>query len=399
MNKRTNLLTKVMLVVLAFTLVLTGCNLEQKDEEILESQQELEQMEEKIDADTGLVYEGSMELKYAKSFSVNYYKGGYKTIVDWNGRKTLLVPEGKEVPEVKSDIDVIQLPIKSIGAFTSVVAAELRPLELIDKMTLVTTERDRWHIPEVKQMMDEGQITYVGKNSAPDYELIESINPDLILITVKTVHGENDVITKFDEMGVKWISHGSQRETDPRGRLEWIKLIGALLDKEEEAEDFYEAQLKKIAEVEEKVANLEGEKKKFASTFFSKDIYYVRNKGDYEVKMYELSGGEYILSELNPEEDGNTKMNAEELYKGIEDVDILFYNTILGRSVQSIDDLVSNAEYLKDVKAIKEGRVWGYKPHYYQYSDQVADMIVDLYTIFTTPHGEITETDFFFLME
>ena len=194
---------------------------------------------------------------------------------------------------------------------------------------------------------------------------------------------------KFDEMGIKWISRGSQRESDPRGRLEWIKFIGALFDKEEEAEEFYNAQLARIEAVEEKVASMEeGEREKFVSFFFLKDIYYVRNKGDYEVKMVELAGGDYILSDLNPDKDGNSKLNAEELYKGIEDVDIIFYNNRLGRSVQSIEDLIATAEYFADVKAVKEGRVWGYKPHYFQNADCVADIIEDLYTIFTTPRRD-----------
>ena len=115
--------------------------------------------------------------------------------------------------------------------------------------------------------------------------------------------------------------------------------------------------------------------------------------------MLELAGGEYILSDLNPDQDGNSKMNAEELYKSIEDADILFYNNRLGRGIQCIDDLKSSAEYFADIKAVREGRVWGYKPHYFQHADRVADMIEDLYTIFTTPHGQITETEYFFLME
>lgn len=395
-------LTKVILLILVLSLLLTACKGPEKEEAAgSEESEKQEVIEEKIDEDTGLVHVGQMELKYAESFSVDYYEGGYKIITDWNGRRTLLVPEGREVPELKSDdIDVVHLPIESVGVFATTAAAELRPLGLLDKIVLVTTEIDDWYIPEIKEGMEEGRITYVGKNNAPDYELIEAINPDLVLITTGTGHGTDEVAAKFDEMGIKWISRGSQRESDPRGRLEWIKFIGALFDKEEEAEEFYNAQLARIEAVEEKVASMEeGEREKFVSFFFLKDIYYVRNKGDYEVKMVELAGGDYILSDLNPDKDGNSKLNAEELYKGIEDVDIIFYNNRLGRSVQSIEDLIATAEYFADVKAVKEGRIWGYKPHYFQNADCVADIIEDLYTIFTTPQGEITETEYFFLMD
>ncbi|CCQ93357.1 putative Iron compound ABC transporter,periplasmic iron compound-binding protein [[Clostridium] ultunense Esp] len=400
MNRKISILTKVMLMILVLSLTLTGCKGKEKGEETSAKPEKVEEIvKDDIDEDTGLVREGEMELKYAKSFVVDYLEGGYKVITDWEGRKTLLVPEGKEVPELKTEMNVIQLPIETVGIFSTTNIAILRPLGLMDKIILTTTERDRWHVPEIQQMMDEGKISYVGKNSAPDYEIIESKNPSLILITTGTSHGKDETIAKFDEMGIKWIGNAEQRETDPRGRLEWVKLAGALFDKEEEAEDFFEEQIKKIDEIEKKAAEIGDGKEKFASTFLSGDVYYVRNKGDYEVKMFELAGGEYIMSELNPDEDGNTKMNAEELYKGIENVDILFYNNINGPSIQSIGDLVAGAEYFADVKAVKEGRVWGYKPHYYQYSDHIADIIEDLYTIFTTHHGEITETEYFFLMK
>lgn len=398
MIRRKIYFTKLTLLLLALAFMLTGCK--GQEGASVNSQEDFEEaVMENIDEDTGLIHIGQMELKYAESFSVDYYEGGYKIITDWNGRRTLLVPEGKEVPQLKADINVIHLPIESVGVFATTAAAELRPLGLLDKIVLVTTEIDDWYIPEIKEGMEEGRITYVGKNNAPDYELIEAINPDLVLITTGTGHGTDEVAAKFDELGIKWISRGSQRESDPRGRLEWVKFVGALFDKEEEAEEFYDAQLKKIEEIEERVANLEGEREKFASFFLSNGIYYVRNKGDYEVKMIELAGGEYILSHLNPDQDGNSKMNAEELYKGIEDVDILFYNNRLGRSIQSIDDLIASAEYFADIKAVRDRRVWGYKPHYFQHADRVADMIEDLYTIFTTPHGEITETEYFFLMD
>lgn len=399
MNKRFN---KLGIILLVLALALVGCKGKDQvmdSEKEVEDVEKVEENEEVIDEDTGLVYESTMELKYAKSFSVDYYKDGYKVLTDWTGRKTVLVPEGKEIPEVKEEIDVVQLPINKLGAFSTPIATELRPLGLMDKISLVTTKQDRWHIPEIKQMMEEDKITYVGKNSALDYELIELEKPDLILTTTGTMHGGDETIAKFNEMGVKWLSHASHRETDPRGRLEWVKLIGALFDKEKEAEEFFDAQLEKIVVIEENVEKLEGERTTFATTFLSGDVYYVRNKGDYEVKMFELAGGEYIFQDLNPDKDGNTKMTTEEFYKGIENAEILFYNNINGPSIQSIADLTANADYLKDIKAVKDKNVWGFKPHYYQSADHVADILNDLYTILTTPYGEITETEYYFLMD
>ena len=50
-----------------------------------------------------LVFDHSMELKYAKCFSVDYYKGGYKLIKLVDDTEILVVPEGMSVPEEKPE--------------------------------------------------------------------------------------------------------------------------------------------------------------------------------------------------------------------------------------------------------------------------------------------------------
>ena len=360
-----------------------------------------DQEKKEVEETKGLVYEDSLELDYASSFEVDYYKGGYKIVTDWEGRKTLLVPEGKDKPEeMEEEVDdVVFLPIENIGAFSTVIATELRPINSLDKIKLVTTEADRWHIQEVKEGLESEDIIYVGKNSAPDFELIQKGEPDLIILTTGTSHGENEIALKLDEMGINWISHAAQRENDPRARLEWVKFMGTLLDKEEEAKQFFDEQVAKIDKIMNEGKDIKEEDKvTVATTFMSKDTFYVRNAGDYQVKMLEMAGGKYLLEDLNPEENGNTKMTAEEFYTSIEDVDFLIYDTSMGRDIQSVTDLVEHAEYLGDIKAVKNGNVWGVKAHYWQSSDNVADMIADLQQIINSERGEITETEYYFIL-
>ena len=61
-----------------------------------------------------LVYESSMELQYARNFSVDYYKGGYTMLTTtMDGQRFLVVPKGKEIPEnMQEDIIVLQRPTK-----------------------------------------------------------------------------------------------------------------------------------------------------------------------------------------------------------------------------------------------------------------------------------------------
>ena len=52
---------------------------------------------------------GSMELKFAHEFSVDYYEGGYKLISLGDGSRFLTIPEGMEKPRgIAKDIVILQ---------------------------------------------------------------------------------------------------------------------------------------------------------------------------------------------------------------------------------------------------------------------------------------------------
>ena len=54
-----------------------------------------------------------------------------------------------------------------------------RELDAMDAIRLSGTDASGWYIQEAKQAMEEGRMTYAGKYSAPDYELILASGCDL----------------------------------------------------------------------------------------------------------------------------------------------------------------------------------------------------------------------------
>lgn len=343
----------------------------------------------------GLKKIGQLELKYAKSFSVDYYEQGIKKYKDVEGREVWFVPRGKTI-EGGENLNVIETPVKSLVILSTVHATLLRPIGELDKVTGTSVQSDTWKISEIKKGMDDGKIKFVGSKNALDYEMLHALNADAILLTYENMARTPGIISKFNELGLKWIGVSNHQEADPRARLEWIKFAGEITGKEKEANKYYERELAKINAVEEmnkKSAN----KTTFASAFMSKDIFYVRNAGDYNVKMFEILGIKYIFKDLNPDKNGNTKMNAEEFYKVAEKADFFFYDSVNGSAIKSTPDLIAFAEYLKDLKAVKENMVWGVKPNYYQSADHVADMIEELNKIIHSKPDELTETEYFYL--
>lgn len=393
-------LGKMTAIALILSLFLIGCKGNKNGKEVgdVKNITTIVEHEGKIDENTGLVYENEMELKHAEHFAVNYYKDGYKIITDASGRRILIVPRGKEVPEMKEKMPVVQQPIETVGLYSTIDASLLRPIGKLDRISSVTFEADKWRIPEIVERMENGDTVYVGKSSAIDYEMLQSVDPNLNLLSKS---GEEDLFPKYDELGLDYISMGAYMEDDPRGRLEWVKLAAALFDKEKEAETFYEGELARINEIREKIAQSTEEKLNVAVVYFSpsKEIFYVNNSKGHQTVTTELAGGQPYPEGLTPEKRGSTAMTDEEFYKVMSDVDVLIYDNITGHGVQSIDDILEKADYLADMKVIKEGRVWGLQRDYWQSADKVADIIEDLHSILDTPHGEMIENRYYFLMK
>ena len=90
MKKKRFLSLILMLVMLVSTLVMSGCGTEKKSGD-------------EGNYDGELVYDHSMELQYAKLFSVDYYKGGYKliTITNRDEDTAIVSKQSKLLPRKK----------------------------------------------------------------------------------------------------------------------------------------------------------------------------------------------------------------------------------------------------------------------------------------------------------
>ena len=184
----------------------------------------------------GLKYDHSLELQYADQFSVDYYEDGYALITIAGDGQFLLVPEGKEAPEgLDSDIAVIKQPLDNIYLVATSAMDLFCALDGLDSISLSGTNADGWYIDEAKKALEDGSISFAGKYSAPDYELILSKNCDLAIESTMIYH-KPEVKEKLEQFGIPVLVEHSSYESHPLGRTEWLKLYGVLLGKEELAD-------------------------------------------------------------------------------------------------------------------------------------------------------------------
>lgn len=337
----------------------------------------------------GLEYESSMPLRYANQFSVDYYSGGYKLITVSGAERYLVVPEGAEVPEgLEPSIAVLQQPLDNIYLAASAAMALFDALDALDAIRMVGTQRNGWYIENAAKAMDEGKIQFAGKYSEPDYEMMVNEGCDLAIESTMILHTPK-VKEMIELLGIPVFTERSSYETHPLGRTEWIKLYGAMLNLEAEAEAFFDAEAAVIDDYDD-FANTE---KTVAYFYVSTDgSVVVRASSDYVAKMIEIAGGRYIFENISDPESkrSNVSMTMEEFYAAAVNADFIIYNATIDDRMGSVDDLLAKSALFADFKAVKEGNVWCTGKYMYQATDIVGRLITDIHRMLLGEEGDMT---------
>lgn len=339
-----------------------------------------------------LKIEKSMELSYATQFSVDYYTGGYKLISICDIGDYLLVPDGKNVPAgLPSDITVIDGSPKQVYLAATSGMDFIVKIGCLDRLSFSGTKEDGWYIPEAKQAMQAQTLAYAGKYNAPDVEQMLAGDCDLAIESTMILHNP-EVKEQLEMCGIPVIVEHSSYETDPLGRLEWVKFYGALFDAEDAAEQLFETETTKTADI-----LTETPTGKTVAFFYvtTNGGVNVRKSGDYVSKMIELAGGTCITFDNSDEENALSTMTIqmETFYEQAKDADYIIYNSTIDSELTSVSELLQKNALFADFKAVKEGHVYGTGKNMFQETTGYGTMIADMHAIFT---GQEIKSDFFY---
>ena len=325
-----------------------------------------------------LVYDHSMEPEYATGFSADYYREGYVLVTIEEEGQYLIVPEGKEAPEdLDPEIIVLQQPLTNIYLAASAVMDMFVSLDALDQVRFSALKPDSWYIDEAREQMESGALIYAGKYSAPDYELILSEGCSLAIENTMIYHNP-EVKEQLENFDIPVLVDRSSYESEPMGRMEWVKLYGILTGHEQEAEEAFAVQNRLFKE------NDGTENTGQTVAFFyitSSGAVNVRKSSDYLSEMIEMAGGTYIFSDLGGEEESASStvtMQMEEFYAAAKDSDYLIYNSSIEGELESLDDLLAMSPLMENFKAVRENHVYCTTKNLYQSSMSLGNITSDI---------------------
>lgn len=330
-----------------------------------------------------LVWESSMELRYATEFQVDTYEGGYELLTIVQDGRYLVVPEGKEAPaDLSEDIVVLKQPIEHIYLVASAVMDMFVSLDALDQVGFSGLKADSWYIDGAREAMEQGEILYAGNYSAPDYEQIVSKGCGLAVENTMIYHTP-EVKEQLEKLNVPVLVDYSSYESNPLGRTEWVRLYGILVGKEEEAKKAFEEEVRAFEAIEQE------EKTGSTVAFFyisTNGEVNVRRSSDYLPKMIGMAGGSYVFDHLGDGEDtasSNVTMQMEEFYTAAKDADYIIYNSTTTEELTSMEDLLEKSGLLEKFQAVQEGRVYCTTKNLYQSSMELGTIISDMHKMLT----------------
>lgn len=320
------------------------------------------------------------------------------------------------------DLTVLQLPLTTTYVAASAVMAPLCDLGAVSQIRFSGLREEGWYVDEARTAMKKGSMLFAGKYSEPDYETLLREGCDLALESTM-IYRSPEVIEKLSALGIPVYIDYSSYEPHVLGRLEWIRVYGALFGHEEKAQQWYASERDRIRAIQKDAETSSGEASRSgksteksetktsrnskneassigsssgrAGTDTTADLrptvvyFYVNSSGqiqvrqphDYIPELLELAGARYLAPDmkgLSGSRKSNVTVSLEDFYSSCRDADYLIYSATLDRPLSSIRELLGKNALFADFKAVKEGHVYTTDKDFYQLSDRMADFAEDV---------------------
>ncbi len=329
-----------------------------------------------------MTFDEQVPLLYATQFTVAHEGDDYTLLTIGTDQTFLVVDEGAPVPsDIDQNVTILQKPLDHIYLVATAAMDYFGELNAVDHIRLSSLREKDWYIESAKAAMQSGEMVYAGKYSAPDYETVLANSCDLVIENTMIYHTP-EVIEQMQSLGIPVLVERSSYESNPLGRMEWLKFYAALVDKEDEAETYFESLMQSLEGVIDQTPT-----GKSVAFFYitTSGAVNVRKSGDYVAKAIAMAGGEYVLFDESQEENALSTMTVqmESFYNAALDADVLIYNSNIDAEMQTMDQLLSKSPLLADFKAVQEGNVWCVSKNFYQEALGIGNFILDVHAVLT----------------
>lgn len=335
--------------------------------------------------------------KYASGFDIKGAEGKKSVLITatnpWQGAEDVstqlfIARDGENIPEGFSG-QVLKEDAKRIVAMSSTHIAMLDAIGMDNRIVGVSGID---YISNANVQARRDSIGDVGYEGNINYELLLSLNPDLVLLY--GVNGANSMEGKLKELEIPYMYVGDYLEESPLGKAEWMVALSEVVDARGESETVFEEIPVRYNTLKKKVADFVGNAPTVMLNIPYGDSWFMPSTTSYVIQLISDAGGDYIYKK----DTGNasTPIDLEEAYLLASDADI-WLNVGM---TNTLDELKAACPKFTDTRCFMDGNVYNNNARtnaaggndYYESAVVNPDIVLrDLVKIF---HPKLVEDDF-----
>jgi len=200
------------------------------------------------------------------------------------------------LPNSVNDHVVIRTPVQSVALLHSSYLAYFDVCNGISSIAAIADDEYIYN-SSCQSYIQQGQIISLGNSEHLDREKILALNPDLV-VTVGFPNAPNKNKEILESLGYPVLLLSEWQEPTLLGRMEWIKVIGMLLEADSLAEASFHAAEREYMKLTRLAENVKSRPSVLCNAPY-KDSWYVPAGDSYISHLISDSGAEYIWKETD----------------------------------------------------------------------------------------------------
>ena len=299
--------------------------------------------------------ESSLHLKYAKNFTVEYFKGYSRVRLSdpWKPGKVFACYYLVKDSTIKTPDDGtrIQIPLKTLASASCTHYTFLEMLGESNTITGVCNAKIAYN-QTIRNAFKNGRIIDLGDPFQIEVERCLLLKPQAIMVTGYNQYDEH--MSRLAEAGIPVIYNNEWMESTLLARAEWIRFVACFFNKEALADSLFRQVEGNYIRLKNLAATAKTVNPKVLSGDNFRGTWYLPGGRSFTAQLFKDAGAEYIYK--NDTATGSNPYAFEQVLRDLNDADVWVGAT----NAKTLAEMLKIDERYKLFKPFREGKVYAY---------------------------------------
>jgi iron complex transport system substrate-binding protein len=278
--------------------------------------------------------------EYAKGFEIHYSNGGFNLILF-------------DLKTTNDTLENIRFDSISTGNLACLSTTHISYFDLLQSLEQIKAVAfaDMIRNSNARSLLDNKSMINLTTSEDVDIELLLSTKPTYFFV-YPYGHGNYE---KYESKGIACVPISEYLEQDPLGRLEWIKVFGAIIGKEKEATEIFDRIRTEYLKTKNKIILSSGNRPCAFTGSYEGGIWYAPPGNSFQSTLINDAGAVYIFKDSIASE--NLAIPFESLYSSVYNCD--FWGKVdYSENGETYEKITAEDPRWKEISAYKKKNIF-----------------------------------------